>query len=128
MFIRFVVSEIDFDSGRRRGLFQAVAQLRESSDISAADRALLDEIAEWFSKNLDKPTELSISSRPHGKAQAISWFKDSASTHIRKMRQFASVLQSYDIVVETITTRRPGYIIYEDDFQVAAYPFKETTT
>jgi len=128
MFIRFVVSEIDPNSGRRQGLFQAAARLRDSSDISPADRESLDEIAEGFSKNLEKPTELSISRRPHGKAQAISWFKETAGAHIGRMRQFAGVLLSYDIAVETLVSRRPGYVVYEDEFQIAAYPFKDTVT
>src|SRR5262245_55142247 len=116
MFIRFVVSETDPDSGRRQGLFQAAARLRDSSELTTSDRELLDEIAAWFSKNLAKPTQLSISRKPHGKAQAISWFKASAGAHIQRMRQFASVLQSYEITVETITSRRPGYVVYEDEF------------
>jgi len=128
MFIRFVVSQIDPDSGVRQGLYQAAARLRDSPEISAADRDLLDEINDWFSKNLEKPTQLSISRRPHGKAQAISWFKASAATHIQRMREFARVLESHDIAVETITSRRPGYIVYEDEFQIAAYPFRDTTT
>ena len=128
MFVRFVVNEIDPDSGVRQGLYQAVSRLRDSAEISAADCDLLDEINEWFSKNLEKPTQLSISRRPHGKAQAISWFKASAAAHIQRMRQFASVLKSHDIAVEMITSRRPGYIVYEDEFQIAAYPFADTAT
>jgi hypothetical protein len=128
MFIRFVVSEIDPDSGVRQGLYQAVARLRDTSEISPGDRDLLDEINDWFSKNLEKPTQLSISRRSHGKAQAISWFKASAVTHIQRMREFASVLESHDIAVEMITSRRPGYVVYEDEFQIAAYPFKDTAT
>ncbi|WP_459849691.1 hypothetical protein [Dongia sp. agr-C8] len=122
------MSEIDPDSGVRQGLYHAVARLRESPDISPADCDLLDEVNEWFNKNLEKPTQLSISRRPHGKAQAISWFKASAVAHIQRMHQFASVLKSYDIAVEMITSRRPGYIVYEDEFQIAAYPFKDTAT
>ena len=28
--------------------------------------------------------------------------------------------------VEIVKTRRPGYILYEDDHQVAAIPFRDT--
>jgi hypothetical protein len=122
------VSEVDPDSGVRQGVYQAIARLRETPEMSQADRDLLDEINDWFSKNLEKPSQLSISRRPHAKAQAISWFKASAVEHIHRMRQFASVLQSYDVVVEMITSRRPGYVVYEDEFQIAAYPFKDTAT
>ena len=36
--------------------------------------------------------------------------------------------ERYGIEVEIITTTRPGYIVYEDRFQVAAYPFADTPT
>lgn len=44
------------------------------------------------------------------------------------MRELAAVLHSYGIPVETITTTRPGYITYEDDYQIVAEPFSDTLT
>jgi hypothetical protein len=38
------------------------------------------------------------------------------------------ILESHGIVVDVIKTNRPGYVVYEDDFQVAAEPFSETVT
>jgi hypothetical protein len=71
---------------------------------------------------------MSLSPRPHAKDQALSWFKDTATEHISQMRAFAAILELHDIQVEIIKTDRPGYIFYEDDFQVAAYPFADTVT
>jgi hypothetical protein len=42
------------------------------------------------------------------------------------MREFQAVLESYDILVEMLRERRPGYVVYEDEHQVVAYPFSET--
>jgi hypothetical protein len=42
------------------------------------------------------------------------------------MREVQHLLDAYGIGVDMITSRRPGYIVYEDAFQVAAYPFGET--
>jgi hypothetical protein len=128
MFIRFVVHKLDPDSGRRQGIFQAAAVLRDSDQLSASDISALDDLAEWFSKNLEKPTHLDISTRPHGKAQAISWFKSSATQHIGKMREFQLILEHYDIAVDVLKTKRPGYVVYDDKFQIAAYPFSDTPT
>ncbi|HEY1849859.1 MAG TPA: hypothetical protein VGG60_02455, partial [Candidatus Binataceae bacterium] len=119
---------LDPDSGRRQGLFQAAKELRESGDLTAVDHQRLDAIRSWFNDYLEKPTRLSLSPRPNRKAQAISWFKDTATSHISKMRQFKTILERYGIEVEIITTTRPGYIVYEDRFQVAAYPFADTPT
>ncbi len=128
MFIRFVIKRLDADSGRRQGLFQAAKELKASADLTASDRKHLEALSSWFNRHLEKPTRLSLSSRPHRKAQAISWFKGAATLHISKMRDFQTILERYGVAVETITTTRPGYIVYEDKFQVAAYPFADTPT
>ena len=128
MFIRFVINRLDCDSGRRQGLFQAADELRKSGKLNAQEDKKLKAIFAWFGENLKKPARLSISSRPHAKEQSIGWFKSSSSSHISKMRELQRMLDSHNVVVEVITTLRPGYVVYEDEFQVAAYPFKDTAT
>jgi hypothetical protein len=128
MFIRFVIKTIDRRSGRRQGLFGAAIALRDSGRLSAADDDHLEALWDWFNKNLEKPTRLSVSSRPNRKPQAISWFKETASSHIEKMSEFQNILERYGYVVEQIKASRIGYILYEDEFQAAAYPFNDTPT
>ena len=128
MFIRFIIGRLDSDSCRRQGLFQAIAELRDSGNLTPHDRERSRIILSWFDTNLDKPARLAWSSRPHAKAQAICWFKTTANAHIRKMRELQRVLESHGVAVETMRTRRPGYILYEDEHQVAAYPFRDTPT
>jgi hypothetical protein len=127
-FIRFVVARIDADSGRRQGLFQAARVLRESSDLNGEDRNRLEALRDWFNLNLERPARLSISRRAHGKKQAIGWFRGTAARHIGKMRELQQLLEAHGMAVEVIKTRRPGYVVYEDDFQIAAYPFSDTPT
>ena len=128
MFIRFVIKQIDKDSGRRQGLFQAAKSLRESGTLGDADHKRLEAIRDWFDQHLERPAKLAVSSRPHAKAQAISWFRDSATQHITKMREFQEILERNGMMVEMIKAKRLGYILYEDEFQVAAYPFNDTPT
>jgi hypothetical protein len=128
VFVRFVIKRLDADSGRRQGLFQAAKELQRSNDLPAEDNEHLDVLFSWFNQHLEKPTRLSLSSRPHRKAQAISWFKGAATLHIAKMREFKTILERNSIDVEIMTTTRPGYIVYEDRNQVAAYPFADTPT
>jgi hypothetical protein len=33
-------------------------------------------------------------------------------------------LERYDFIIERLNIRNPGYIVYEDDHQVSAIPFK----
>ncbi|HEY2032456.1 MAG TPA: hypothetical protein VGH02_02085 [Rhizomicrobium sp.] len=128
MFIRFVIAKLDPDSGRRQGLFQAAARLQDSRLLSAHEEKQLQGIYKWFGQNLKKPARLSLSAKPNSKAQAISWFKDTATDHISQMRAFVAMLELHDISVEVLKTERPGYVIYEDAFQIAAYPFADTPT
>ena len=128
MFVRFVIEDIDSNSGRRRGLFQAAKALRESGVLSDPDHEELEAIRSWFNEHLERPERLAVSPRPHAKAQAISWFRDTATTHIAKMREFQDVLERYGLAVQMIKAERLGYILYEDQHQVAAYPFSDTPT
>ncbi len=126
MFIRFVIAGRDEDSGRRQGLFQTGDALRRSGRMSGADIARLDELQAWFREHLAVPDRFSLSPKPNRKAQAISWFRDSALEQIGRMREYQALLESYEIPVEMLRERRPGYVVYEDEHQVVAYPFSET--
>jgi len=44
------------------------------------------------------------------------------------MRELASILEGHGISVELLQTERPGYIVYEDNYQVTAEPFIETNS
>jgi hypothetical protein len=92
------------------------------------DREQLEAIGNWFDKHLKRPARLAVSSRPHSKAQAISWYRDTATAHIAKMRELQEVLERNGLTVEMIKAKRLGYVLYEDEFQIAAYPFNETPT
>jgi predicted transposase YbfD/YdcC len=128
MFVRFVIHKNDADSGRRQGLFQAVSDLEHDNVLLEHEQEQYDEIYEWFRKHLKKPRSFTRSSKPHAKNVALSWFKDSAVEHIAKMHALAQLLQAHGIAVDVLQTERPGYVVYEDSFQVAAEPFKETVT
>lgn len=128
MFIRFVINQNDEDSGRRTGLFQAMFDLESSAGLRDYEQAQYDEIHEWFRKNLKAPTSFARSSKPHAKKVALSWFKNSAVEHIAKMHQVAHILRAHGINVEILKTGKPGYVVYEDQHQVAAEPFHETGT
>jgi hypothetical protein len=126
MLIRFVIGHLDPDFGRRQGLFQAGDDLLRSERMSREDAEHLQQLYDWFKANLAVPNRFSLSPRPHAKAQALSWFRDSAAEHIRSMRAYQRILETYGLSVETLRTSRPGYVVYEDEDQVVAYPFAET--
>lgn len=126
MYIRFVVGREDGDSGKRLGVFQALADLRDQDELMEHELVLMKELHQWFNQFLERPTAFSRSSRSHAKNKAISWFKHSADQHIGKMRELVAILQEHGVHVETLQTDRPGYIVYEDKFQITAEAFKDT--
>jgi hypothetical protein len=126
MYLRFVTARLDPQSGRRQGLFYAAYSLEANGTIVGPDLAELSSIHHWFSKNLYEPTRMAVSSRPHRKAQALSWFKATAVLHIAKMRRMQALLESYGTYSDVLRTRRPGYVVYEDRYQVVAFPFADT--
>lgn len=125
-YIRFVIPQNDQDSGRRQGLFQAVSDLEHEGVLLSHEQAAYDEIYEWFRKHLERPSRLARASKPHAKNVALSWFKDSATEHIRKMHAISEILRAHGVTVQVIRTDRPGYIVYEDMHQVTAEPFNDT--
>jgi hypothetical protein len=128
MYLRFVIHKNDADSGRRQGLFQALAAMDEEGLLLPYEQSQYEDIYAWFKKNLRKPRSFTRSTKPHAKKVSLSWFKDSAKEHIAKMHALKQILEAHGVVVDVIQTNRPGYVVYEDEFQVAAEPFNETVT
>lgn len=102
--------------------------LEEAGVLHEHEQVRYDEIYEWFRKHLRKPTSFTRSSKPHAKKVALSWFRDSAADHIAKTYEIKQILDAHGILVDVLMIERPGYVVYEDTFQVAAEPFKETAT
>jgi len=125
LYLRFVVDDVDDDSQKPLGVFQAIHNLRSKGVLSDYECVQDDEIGRWFDKNLPKPTRFTASKPPYYRKQnkAISWFKHTAQEHISQIRSLAAILQNHGIFVHMLKTDRVGYAVYEDEFQVVAEPF-----
>ncbi|WP_428003570.1 hypothetical protein [Acidovorax sp.] len=128
MFTRSVIHKNDDDSGRRQGLFQALAELESKGHLQGPQLDVYQELRDWFRHHLKQPSRFARATRPHAKKVALGWFKDAAVEHIRQMRRMAALLVEHDVAVDVLQTKRPGYIVYEDEHQVAAEPFSDTPT
>lgn len=53
----------------------------------------------------------------------ICWFKPCAIEHLQKMYEMIDILEEYHVYVWPVRCSKPGYIVYEDDEQVAVVPF-----
>jgi hypothetical protein len=115
MFIRLVITLIDDVSHKPQGLFVAAHDLLDSSILSLDERNQIQEALIWFNKNLPSP-------RWQYANRAIFWFKSSAEESVRRMWELANLLRVHGYHIELQKCRELGNIVYEDEYQVAAYP------
>lgn len=127
MYLRFVIDDIDKDSQRMLGVFQAMFYLREEGILYPEEEEEHDALRRWFNKNLERPTRFTASKAPyhHKKYKAISWFKESAHEHIARVRRYAQILENHGFPVQVLRAERVGYVVYEDEYQITAEPFAD---
>jgi hypothetical protein len=111
------------------GIVAAAHDLRDDALTSVADRRLLEELLSWFAENLGTPTRFNRTKSKgyyRRSTAGVSWLKVAAIEHIAKMRSLSAILEENGYRVSQITTDRPGYVVFEDDHQIVAEPFRET--
>lgn len=119
-YIRLIVPRLDRDSRRESGLFGPAYDLLEGQCLPRHDHERLEELVMWFEQHLPPPDRSRL--RP----RAIFWFRSRAETMIKQFWKLAGVLRELDHEVRLLKTSRPGYVLYEDDYQVGAIPFHDT--
>lgn len=127
MFVRFVIAKRDNRSDNQLGIFSALYEMEQAGELAAHELEWFVSIERWFDRNLKRPSRFNWSTRPNAPARAITWLKMSATEHVTHMRELALLLRHKDVEVEELRTKKPGYIVYEDDYQVAAIPFGNET-
>ena len=124
MYVRFVTTRQHPDTGVQMGIFQTNRLMPPYGQVAEWDEQRLSELEDWFNAHLEKPERVARSRRPNGHHAAISWFKGTAVEHIARARELAALLEQYGVPTLMLTTDRPGYVVYEDEFQIAAEPFR----
>jgi hypothetical protein len=120
--LRFVGPDIDPRTGQPTGLMTLAYELGDSGDINHADAMQLHAHLEWIQKTIPIPTRFARRRNGyHKETHGLSWVKAEAGEFVRHLHAIADILARYDTVV--VRTARPGYIVYEDDWQVVAEPF-----
>ncbi|WP_146458585.1 hypothetical protein [Rubripirellula tenax] len=126
MFIRFVACDPNREPGRPEGVFGAAYDILEHE---TGPKYLHDELRstlDWFVTNLPIPDRFALSRRPHRSDDGICWFKMESVDCVARVRYLAYLVAECGIPVRQLTTATPGYVIYEDDFQLVAAPFATT--
>jgi hypothetical protein len=122
-YVRFVIGRKDEESHVGQGIFQAAALALEWQNITGSDADELSELQKWFGGNLKKPTSFGRDNLRHG----ICWFKTGSTEHISRIWEMVQILERNGIYVKKIRTDKPGYVIYQDEWQLVAEPFRKGT-
>jgi hypothetical protein len=129
-YVRFIILRMHHNSGAREGIFRVAYELRDAATTPSYDNERLSALISWFKSNLSTPDRFSRYNPKRYREKprrGISWFKDSATEHIAKMRDLIAILEDYGYPIEQIRTNRPGSIVYDDEFQIVAEPFSSKT-
>lgn len=116
-YFRLTTDELDPDSRRSVGIFQAASNLRYAGPMSMTDLCELRDAMRWFNRRLNSPRSVP--------PLAIFWFKSGAAECRRRIARLVRLLQAHDQTVHLLTTNTPGRIVYQDDQQIAAIPFAD---
>ena len=128
MYVRFVGEYVDERTGRTEGIFTISRILLDRGKLSHDDETELKALRKWFDKHLPSPTKFSRKRNDyHRNTHGISWIKDNQREVIKKLYEMKRILEHYGEPVRVINTERPGYIVYEDDYQVVAEAFNRET-
>ena len=124
MFIRFVSREIDDDSRVSAGLFRTAYKLIEEVSLPDYEYDALREPMNWFNKHLKTPYDFRL--EPGDLSDlSLCWFLSTATEHLRRAWEMVAIMEERDIFIRMIKTEAPGYILYEDETQVLAFPYKD---
>jgi hypothetical protein len=118
VFLRFVTTRMDGDSHRSQGVMVPSYLLLDSGSLTSDEWKRLREILDWFNIHLPHPPKSFVTGR------AIFWFKSTATESISQIWELVHLLRHHSHHVEVHKCRRLANILYEDEFQVAAYPSK----
>jgi len=119
--MRFIVPQINRDSGRPQGIFVTAYALLQNVELSDEEEKHLRQLLNWFEANLPIAKSVRVTRR------AIFWYRGSATARdcLRRMWELAGILRSHGYVVELQTCQRLGNVRYMDNYQVAAFPHSQ---
>lgn len=90
----------------------------EEGRLHAGERIwLLDEL-DWFNHHLPAPRSVD--------PRAVFWFRPNAGEPLTRLWVVVRLLEDNGVPVQVYRTRRPGNVVYEDRYQVAAVPWRDT--
>lgn len=124
MFIRFVTPRVHRYSGRETGVFCAAYRLKYSGLLTEDEMDQLDELLAPYGDLQVPPVYRDESILEKRRDAAICWFKTRSRKMISHMYAVVGYLKYHGMPMALLRTDLPGRVLYEDEHQVAAIPFR----
>lgn len=118
MLIRFSLPFTHAISRRPIGIFRGCYRLYCENRFDSSDVATFDAEVRWFNHNLPAPWEVD--------PRAVFWFKPDAGEPLSRIWKVVRIVETNGVPVQVHRTRRPGIVVYQDPYQVAALPWRDT--
>ncbi len=121
IYVRLIASPSREPKPRALGIFQAAGDLEwgvAPQPILGGDAERLRDLLGWFNRQLPFPRDM--------RGSAVCWYKPEAREFIARSFELAALLGRHGYGVGLVRTTRPGAVVYEDAWQVAAIPFRDT--
>ncbi|MCP5537307.1 MAG: hypothetical protein H7A51_13885 [Akkermansiaceae bacterium] len=115
-YIRFIVNTDHESATRCTGVVASLRILGEEGKLEDYHKQYAATIFEKLNNDMPCPPF----DESNWSSDCVCWFKDTAQEWISVFRDIIAILQDSDIQVRTLTTNRPGMIVYEDDIQVVS--------
>lgn len=129
-FVRFIVpSRTHAESQTAMGLVAAAYELSRSNDVAVPLQAELLRQLAWIEQHLAVPDRFNRT-RSKGwwrrEARGLSWLRADAHKHVAALRALAATVMRCGCEVSELRETRIGFVVYEDEVQVVAEPFRDT--
>ena len=119
-YLRFVLPVQDATSRAHQGVFVEAYRLRRSGSLSGESLDRLEELIDWFEHELAVPSCL----RDRDVPRAICWFRPEAHQMLGRMWEMVHLMRELGIVVVLRKTSAPGSVLYRDEHQIVAIPYR----
>jgi hypothetical protein len=124
VFLRFESAQVDERTGQPTGLLTHAYRLLRSDALTSAEADELRALIDWIERNVPVPARFARKRNvSHKETHGIAWAKGNAVELVAAMRAIAGIAARHDLHVDVVKTDRPGYVVYEDSWQVVAEPF-----
>lgn len=120
-YLRFVVGAERQPIHTLGGLIRHDLTVRVGTHMLEHERTLWKETIRWFNKHMAVPP---YSTRQKLGRRAVCWLRDDAHECIREMRVLAYLLGEAGVPTRVLERANPGRIVWQDEHQVVALPWR----